>query len=84
MNKESRQQLSKSMKEVWAKKRLKILKARVPSKAEKELNSLKMKKHYLEHPEHKKAISLAQKNKWVRLKAADEYCRKANINLELI
>lgn len=84
MNKESRQKLSESMKQVWAKKRDKILKARQQTKLEKELNSLKMKKHYQEHPEHKKAISIAQTKKWARLKAADEYCKKQNINLELI
>lgn len=43
-----------------------------------------IKQHFKEHPEHKKAISLAQKNKWARLKAADEYCKKAGINLELV
>lgn len=83
MNKESRKKLSESMKQVWAKKRNKILKARQPTKLEKELNSIKMKKHYEEHPEHKKAISLAQQKKWARLKAADEYCKKAGVNLEL-
>jgi len=43
-----------------------------------------IKQHYKEHPEHRKAISLAQKNKWVRYKKALEYCIQANINLELV
>lgn len=43
-----------------------------------------IKQHFKEHPEHKKAISLAQKNKWTRYKKALQYCKEAGINLELV
>ncbi len=36
----------------------------------------------IEHPEHRQAISLAQKNKWQIYKKALAYCKNAGIDLD--
>lgn len=45
-------------------------------------SSESIKKHFKNHPEHKTAISDAQKNKWKKYKKAIQYCKDAGIILE--
>lgn len=77
--------ISNALKKVWAERRDEIMKSRQIHKLDRsEKASIAIKKHFLNHPEHRTAISLAQKNRWAKLKAAEQYCKKANINLKLI
>lgn len=77
--------ISNALKKVWAERRDEIMESRQIHKLDsREKASIAIKKHFLDHPEHRTAISLAQKNRWAKLKAAEQYCKKANINLKLI
>lgn len=77
--------ISNALKKVWRERRDEIMESRLIHKLDSsEKASIAIKKHFNNHPEHRQAISLAQKNRWARLKAAETYCKKANINLELI
>lgn len=74
---------SNSMKEIWATSKNKMMASRERNAVQiKAIQSEKIKKHYLEHPEHRTAISIAQKNKWVKYKKALTYCVNAGIKLE--
>lgn len=76
--------ISNALKKVWRERRDEIMESRQKHKLEtSEKASIAIKKHFLEHPEHRKAISLAQKKRWAKLKAAETYCKENNINLKL-
>lgn len=77
--------ISKAIKKMWRERRDEIMESRQTHKLEaSEKASIAIKKHFNNHPEHRKAISLAQKNRWAKLKAAETYCKENNINLKLI
>lgn len=75
--------ISNALKKVWAERRDEIMKSRQIHKIDsREKASIAIKKHFNNHPEHRQAISLAQKNKWIKIKRALDYCKQNNINLE--
>lgn len=75
--------ISNALKKVWAERRDEIMKSRQIHKLDsREKASIAIKKHYLNNVEHRLAISDAQKNKWIKIKKALDYCKQNNINLE--
>lgn len=70
---------SELMKKTWKTKRTKMMQNRTPEMYKKQGENIK--KHFIEHPEHRTAISLAQKNKWQIYKKAMAYCKNAGIDL---
>lgn len=83
MKSEANQKRSESMKQVWLTKRKEMLNSRKLNKNKsKKLWSEKIKKHFKDHPEHRIAISNAQKKKWSQYKKALAYCKQAGIVLE--
>lgn len=83
MKSEANQKRSESMKQVWSRKREEILNSReIKTSESRKLWSEKIKKHFKDHPEHRLAISNAQKNKWSQYKKALAYCKQAGIVLE--
>lgn len=83
MKSEANQKRSESMKQVWLNKREEMLSYQksIPNSSKK-LWSDKIKQHFVEHPEHRTAISLAQKKKWSQYKKALAYCKQAGISLD--
>lgn len=74
---------SESMKQVWLTKREEMLNSReINASSSRKLWSDKIKQHFVDHPEHRTAISLAQKNKWSQYKKALAYCKQAGISLD--
>jgi len=75
--------ISNALKKVWAERRDEIMESRLIHKLEaSEKASIAIKKHYMNNVEHRLAISNAQKNKWIKIKRALDYCKQNNINLE--
>jgi hypothetical protein len=73
---------SESMKQVWQKHRMEMIAARKENEEiTKQIQSYKIKQHFIEHPEHRTALSNAQIKKWSKIKAALAYCEINNINL---
>ena len=83
MKSEANQKRSESMKQVWLNKREEMLSYQksIPYSSKK-LWSDKIKQHFVEHPEHRVAISNAQKSKWSKYKKALAYCKQAGISLD--
>jgi hypothetical protein len=76
------EKMSESMKKTWETNRNAIMfKRNLVANETKQKLSANIKKHFLEHPEHKIAISNAQKTKWAKYKKAVEYCKNNNIEL---
>lgn len=73
---------SESMKQIWREQRVEMMQARREHSEEiKQIQSYKIKQHFIEHPEHRTALSNAQIKKWSKIKAALSYCEINNINL---
>ena len=69
---------------VWKEKRGDMMKNRLNQTPEqKEVHNQKIRQHFIVHPEHRTAISNAQKKKWAKYKKALQYCKLAGINLEV-
>jgi len=82
MNNEKNTKLSLAMKSIWLNERDRMMKPRQEQSREiKEIQSLKIKKHFVDHPEHRTAISNAQKVKWIKMKKALAYCDRNGVNL---
>lgn len=80
MKSEANQKRSESMKRVWVDNREHMILSRTSESKAKQ--SAKIKQHFLEHPEHRTAISVAQKKKWSKYKKALAYCKQAGISLD--
>lgn len=75
--------ISKAIQKKWDDKHDEIMTIRNAHKEEtSEKISFGVKQHYLMNTNHKKAISDAQKNKWVRIGKALDYCKKQGVNLD--
>ena len=81
MKNEPNQKLSLSLKKVWRERYDEIMKKRNQTHTleKQEQQSQRIKLHFVEHPEHRVAISLAQKRKWAKYKKALNYCTNAGI-----
>lgn len=83
MKSEANQKRSESMKKVWLTRKEEMLNSRKLNKNKsKKLWSDKIKQHFVDHPEHRLALSNAQKKKWSQYKKALAYCKQAGIVLE--
>jgi len=81
MKSETNQKQSDSMKLFWKTNREYMIEKRKQTSEEARiLQGQKIKQHFKEHPEHSRAISTAQKTKWVRYKKALSYCLNNNIS----
>jgi hypothetical protein len=81
MKSETNQKQSDSMKAFWKTNRSYMMGKRKQSEPEALiLQGERIKQHFKEHPEHSKAISEAQKNKWQKYKKALAYCLNNNIS----
>jgi hypothetical protein len=79
---EKNTKLSNAMKLIWVNDRERMMKPRQEQSAEiKDKQGAKIRKHFADHPEHRAAISNAQKFKWVKIKKALEYCDRKGVNL---
>lgn len=75
--------ISKGIQKLWDDKHDEIMKLREAHKDEtSEKISMGVKQHYLMNNTHKKAISDAQKSKWVRIGKALDYCKKQGVDLD--
>ena len=82
MKNEKNTKLSNAMKLIWATDRERMMLPRKEqSKEIKEVQGAKIRQHFREHPEHRAAISDAQKHKWFKYKKALAYCINNNVNL---
>ena len=73
---------SKSMKQHWLKNRDSMMLLRQAKAVEsKEKAGSKIKQHFLDHPEHRASISVAQKIKWIKYKKAVKYCEQNGVEL---
>jgi hypothetical protein len=77
MKTNANQKRSLAMQKIWRNERKKMMQNR-----NKQKQSANIKKHYAEHPEHRTAISYAQKQKWAKIRRALQYCDSLGIDLE--
>jgi hypothetical protein len=83
MKSEANQKRSESMKQVWLTRKEEMLNSReIKTSESRKLWSDKIKQHFVDHPEHRLALSNAQKKKWSQYKKALAYCKQAGIVLE--
>jgi len=75
--------ISIALKKVWKERREELMEHRNNNKEQiKQLQHERIIEHFQKHPEHREAISLAQKQKWVKIGKALKYCKDNKINLD--
>jgi len=78
------QKISNALIKVWKNRREDMMQPRIKNQdVIRQQQSERIKQHYKEHPEHRTAISQAQKHKWQTYKKALAYCKNAGLNLEV-
>jgi len=82
MKNPSNKKQSVTMKKTWLIERERMMQPRIDNQVIiKAKQSSKIKQHFIDHPEHKIALSKAQKNKWLKYKRALQYCENAGVDL---
>lgn len=80
MKSERNRKISEALKKTWKTKRNKMMQNRTPEMYKKQGENIK--KHFIEHPEHKIAISKAQTKRWRKINNALTICKKLGIDLD--
>jgi PAB1-binding protein PBP1 len=83
MTNETRIKQSNAMKKIWKEKREQIMESRrIHKLTTLEKQSLGIKSHFEAHPEHRTAISKAQKKRWRKINNALRICKELGIDLD--
>lgn len=83
MKSERNKKISEALKKIWKERRNQIMESRQIHKLTTlEKQSLGIKSHFEAHPEHRTAISKAQKKRWRKINNALTICKKLGIDLD--
>lgn len=83
MKSERNKKISEALKKIWKERRNQIMESRQIHKLTTlEKQSLGIKSHFEAHPEHRTAISKAQKKRWRKINNALRICKELGIDLD--